>query len=58
MFIYEIVIGMMLEKYTDGCVFRNADMGDIYIKDGELLWCDNTPFTIMVKDESRWELVR
>ena len=58
LYVYEIVQGMMTEEYTDGCIFQNPDMGDIYILNDELTWMDDkTPFVIVVGDESRWELV-
>lgn len=56
--IYEIVIGMYDNKYENGDMFENADMGDILIHNDELLWADDlTPFSIMLGDDSDWEKV-
>ena len=56
LYIYEIVKGMMTEKYTNGDIFQNEDMGDIHILNNTLVWIDDdTPFDIVIGDESRWE---
>ena len=58
MYICEIVQGMMNNKYKNGDIFQNDDMGDIYIFQDELVWCDdNTPYTIVLGDDSRWKKV-
>ena len=54
--IWEIVKKMCEDKYEEGQMFQNADMGDMVIDDMELVWINSKePVSMISGDDSDWE---